>query len=221
MKTQQFHEREIGGYRSKLKEIVIPRVSRSSADAEHQLLGCMLVIGRDAWETLDKAIGIASRATFHGELERIAFKIICEYVRDRREFDAYLLAPVIAANYGQEFGVADRIMLWLQSVYSAWHIHSYAEAVVSAYQEREAINAVNQFGLSVQSGGDVSEEQSRLNETLLKLAEASAKTDMESSSVKSLFAESLAAKEAGIQAGIPSGLMPFDDAIKGLSLIHI
>jgi replicative DNA helicase len=210
-KTEQ---RELGGYRPK-QIIAIPRLHRSGENAEHHLLGAMLLIGSSDWERLEKAVKIASVAAFHGELESIAFAVIAEHVRQRRSFDESLIYPAIVANYGQERGVVESILEWMASAYLTHHVVDYAEAVVAAYQERASIALVNDFAIAMQAGADVATERESLMEKLKAVADVNASSQVMESSIDKLFDEAVKQASDSSGIGIPTGIGPLDDLIKG------
>jgi replicative DNA helicase len=214
MRPDQIERRQVGGYRQKQAEIIVPRLHRTASNAEHQLLGAMLIVSGD-WGLLDRAIAIASVAEFHGQLEGIAFRTIAAYVRERRDYDPGLIYPTLIEHYGQEAGVVEQVLAWMDSVHSAWHMTAYAEAVVAAYQERASIYAVNEFAQSMQGGGDIATERLALTEKLKAIADINAGGDVAESSIDRLYDAAIKFGAESSTVGIPSGIKPLDDLLKG------
>lgn len=220
---KRIQPRTASGYRAKHQPVTLTRFARMAANAETCFLGSLLISDSitDA-EAIQKGISLVAQCKLYGELEQIGYDIIAAFAKENRPIDSCLVAADMCVRWSQLTGgaieeatVYERIMYWMDSVPSAINIEHYAQAVVSAYRERESIIAVNTFGSSVESGDELEKSLPVLSERLDQISAVGASSDLESGSIRAMLPRYMQRLNEQVVPAIPSGLTPLDEAIKG------
>lgn len=220
---KRIQPRTASGYRAKHQPVTLTRFARMAANAEACFLGSLLISDAIAdAEAIENGIALTSQCKFYGELEQVGYDIISAFSKENRPIDSCLVAADMCVRWAQLTGgpieeatVYERIMYWMDSAPSAINIEHYAQAVVSAYRERESIIAVNSFGSSVESGDELEKVLSVLSERLEKISAVGASSDLESGSIRAMLPRYLQRMNEQAVPAIPSGLVPLDEAIGG------
>jgi replicative DNA helicase len=205
--------------RPRFRPIEISQRLRTSFDCEAAFLGSLLLLDSQCESEMAvarKCLAMVSQAQFFGEYEQVAFNAISKLIADNREHAAWIVCPVIANHFGvDENDVCQTIMSWMDAVPNSMHAEQYAQSVIARWQDRELINALNEFGTRVQNGGDVFAERQKLTEAIAKLADAGATTSLDDYSLDALFDKAMGERNKPDAVAISSGLPALDNIIKG------
>lgn len=203
----------------RFKPVEIPARLRVACNAEASLLGSIMLCDSDDVEGMADvrtAIGMLSHAQFFGEYEQVAFNIIKQLVADGKPHSAWFVSDLVSRHIGVDPDETCNVVLgWLGEVIHSGHTINLAGSVLAAWQEREAINAINAFGAAVQSGADVGPARQKLNELLATISDTGTVGGLAECSIDALFDEAVAIRTAEKTIGISSGLKALDDIIKG------